>query len=83
MTEAIQKEVLERIDPPLVQSVTAKKPSLDSVADKDDAILDSVCEQGDDVEPDFPDGGLRAWLIVAAAACINASTFGVSNSFVQ
>jgi hypothetical protein len=85
MTEAIEKEVLGRIDPPspLVQSVTEEKPQLASVADKVDVILDSACEQGDNVELDFPDGGLRAWLIVAAAVCVTASTFGVVNSFVQ
>lgn len=61
--------------PSLVQSITKEKPSLDGAA---------VCEQQDNkAEFDFPDGGFRAWLMVFAAFCITASTFGVVNSYVR
>ena len=31
--------------------------------------------------PTFPDGGLRAWLVVLGAATINACSFGCASSF--
>ncbi|KDQ13187.1 hypothetical protein BOTBODRAFT_160801 [Botryobasidium botryosum FD-172 SS1] len=33
------------------------------------------------VAPDFPDGGLRAWLVVAGALCLSFSTFGFVNAW--
>lgn len=83
MTEAIKRQVMAQIDrtSPVHWSVSEEKPQLDTMPDKD--VDMAACEQGDNVELDFPDGGLRAWLMVVAAVCVTASSFGVVNSFVR
>lgn len=73
---------IDRTSPVHQWSVSEEKPHcLDTMPDKD--VDAAACEQGNNVEPDFPDGGLRAWLMVVAAVCVTASSFGVVNSFVR
>ena len=79
-------EILKVPDPndhPHLQEVHADKPPSDNIGVVKDTNVDVGNEEGSNVEFDYPDGGLRAWLIVAAAACVTTSTFGVVNSFVR
>ncbi|KAJ3476619.1 hypothetical protein NLI96_g11035 [Meripilus lineatus] len=41
----------------------------------------TILVQDEDI-PHFPDGGLRAWLVVAGAYIVLFSTFGVVNTYV-
>ncbi|KAF9258995.1 MFS general substrate transporter [Marasmius fiardii PR-910] len=50
---------------------------LDSEEDQERAIADD----GDDVEFTFPDGGIRAWLVVLGTALSSTASFGYVNSW--
>lgn len=51
-------------------------PSLDSPSEKG-----SVARELTKPEDDFPEGGLRAWLVVAGAAGVLFCGFGYANAF--
>ncbi|KAF8495387.1 MFS general substrate transporter [Gautieria morchelliformis] len=68
-----------KVPSPDSSHLNVEKPPVDPIAD-----TKHVDEGGAFNTPsEYPDGGLRAWLIVAAAVCVTVSTFGVVNSFVR
>jgi hypothetical protein len=80
MADIIKEVPLTSPDGYHLPSVKVEKPPVDGIADTKD-VADE--RGGINTGSDFPDGGLRAWLIVAAAVCVTMSTFGVVNSFVR
>ncbi|KII88279.1 hypothetical protein PLICRDRAFT_41438 [Plicaturopsis crispa FD-325 SS-3] len=55
------------------------------VSEKDRELADdtksAVTVAVESEESDFPDGGLRAWLVVFGTVCTNIATFGYANSW--
>lgn len=86
-------EVPQLTEHPQTLVVEAEKLHADTISLKDiDLDVDNQqpqeggaadLEEGGKSDPDYPDGGLRAWLIVVAAVCVMASTFGVVSSWVR
>ena len=64
------------IPPPIggSEDISMKKNSIDQVPH-------NPAEAKPSAEDDFPEGGLRAWLIVAATAFILFCNFGYANAF--
>lgn len=53
----------------------------DSEKKKTDGLVTVVTPDSREDEIDYPDGGLRAWLVVSGAACCTFSTFGFANAW--
>ena len=85
MSEKAKDEAPQSSDfPQPVQSVIEHQPSLDSVTVVDEhEQQDDKVNKDDNADSDFPEGGLRAWLMVIAATGLVMATFGVVNSFVR
>ncbi|KAJ3565582.1 hypothetical protein NP233_g7544 [Leucocoprinus birnbaumii] len=73
-----------------IEKPSREEPSNDKNSDRDtviDAVLKRKEELVEDVpeqripDDDFPDGGLRAWLVVFGGACNCYATFGYVNSW--
>jgi hypothetical protein len=62
-------------------SVSGLDPESKS-ADKEHAPLPELPEKPvEHLQPQFPDGGAKAWLVVLGCWCTSFASFGIVNSF--
>ncbi|TFK18872.1 hypothetical protein FA15DRAFT_234859 [Coprinopsis marcescibilis] len=60
-------------------SVSGSMPKL--AKEKEDVQTVTVAVDWKDEEIHYPDGGLRAWLVISGAMCCTCSTFGFANAW--
>lgn len=57
--------------------------SVHDISDEEEKNLAEAAIFSPEDDPEFPDGGFRAWMVVLGAYLVLFSTFGVVNSYVR
>ncbi|KAJ7158286.1 major facilitator superfamily domain-containing protein [Mycena crocata] len=71
----------ESLDNGLTRAPTTESEKLEGAKIKTDSMVVEITRIDDIYAAEYPDGGLRAWLVVFGGACTAFSTFGYVNAW--